>query len=32
MDFGVVLSSAFITALAFVIIMYVLLFKSAPED
>jgi hypothetical protein len=32
MDFGVVLSSAFITALAFVGIMYYLLFKSAPEN
>ena len=32
MDFGVVLASAFITALAFVGIMYVLLFKSSPEN
>ncbi len=32
MGFGTVLSSAFITALAFVVIMYVLLFKSSPEN
>jgi hypothetical protein len=32
MDYGVVLSSAFITALAFVLIMYYLLFKATPEN
>jgi hypothetical protein len=32
MDFGVVISSAFITALAFVLIMYFLFFGKSTEN
>ena len=32
MDFGIIIAAGFVTALAFVGIMYYLLFNSAPEN
>ena len=32
MDFGLIIVSGFVTALAFVLIMYFLLFNSTPEN